>query len=193
MHRSRACFVAPALALSLLVTATGCGDDETATTTTTEAGVGNGAGHGSARDAVAVTAADYRYEGLPDELAPGTALALHNASAAEIHELVLLRLPDDETRSVDELLALPEGELQALFAAPPAVVLVAPPGEDGFAAVGTGAIPDPGRYVAMCFIPTGADPQAYLDALDANPGQPPAVKGGPPHFTAGMYQEVTVR
>ena len=72
-------------------------------------------------------------------------------------------------------------------------MLVAPPGEDGFAAVGDGALGEPGRYLVMCFIPTGADPAAYLDALEANPGQPPSVSGGPPHFTAGMYREVTVR
>ena len=37
------------------------------------------------------------------------------------------------------------------------------------------------RPAVVCFIPTGADPQAYLDALEANPGQPPQVDGGPPH------------
>lgn len=45
----------------------------------------------------------------------------------------------------------------------------------------------------MCFIPTGANPAAYLDALEANPGQPPSVPGGAPHFTAGMYSELTVQ
>jgi hypothetical protein len=187
MYRPRACFVAPALALSLLVA--GCGDDDgDASTTTTDVAAQEPDGA-----AVSVDAVDYRYEGLPAELASGAALALHNGSAAEMHELVLLRLPDDETRSVDELLALPEGQLEALFTGPPAAVLVAPPGADGVVALGDGTVGEPGRYLAMCYIPTGADPQAYLDALDANPGQPPVVEGGPPHFTAGMYQEVTVR
>ena len=45
---------------------------------------------------------------------------------------------------------------------------------------------------ALCFIPTGADPQAYLDALGENPGQPPQVDGGPPHHTAGMYTDLIV-
>lgn len=190
MSLSRPCFVAPALALGLLV-ATGCSDD-----TGDEGALGATA---TARettrieDAVAVTALDYRYRGLPDELAAGSALSVHNESGAEVHELVLLRLPDDETRSVPELLALPQTELDGVFTTPPAVVVVAPPGEDGFVALGDGTVTDPGRYVAMCFIPTGVVPQTYLDALDANPGQPPAVDGGPPHFTAGMYQEVAVR
>ena len=104
-----------------------------------------------------------------------------------------MRLAEDEDRTADELVALPERELGALFAGPPAVVLVAPPGEDGFAAVGDGTLGEPGRYLVLCFIPIGGDPDAYLDALEANPGQPPSVPGGPPHFTAGMYGEVTVR
>ena len=33
----------------------------------------------------------------------------------------------------------------------------------------------------------------YLDALDANPEQPPSVAGGPPHFTTGMNAEAEVR
>lgn len=184
MHRHHSRFAAPALALALL-TLTACGDDdassEAATTTTTGA------------DTVAVDAADYRYDELPDEVPAGSTITLHNTSTTELHELVLLRLADDETRSVDDLLALPQDQLEALFTAPPALVLVAPPGEDGFVALGDGTVTEPGRYVALCFIPTGADPQAYLDALEANPGQPPAIDGGPPHFTAGMHQEVTVR
>lgn len=186
MKKLRAATIIVALAGGLA----GCGDDDstdegvaTETTETTEAG----------GDEISVTAVDYRFEGLPDELPLGTTLTLQNESTAELHELVLLRLPDDEDRSVNELLALPEGELEALFTAPPALVLVAPPGEDGFVALGDGAVTEAGRYVAVCFIPTGADPQAYLDALEANPDQPPAIEGGPPHLTAGMYQQVTVR
>jgi hypothetical protein len=185
MQRSRTCVIAPALALSLLIV-TACGDDgddeaAVASTTTT-----------TVNDSVAVSAADYRFEDLPEELPSGRTITLHNTSTAELHELVLLRLEDDERRSVDELMALPEEQLDALFGAPPALVLVAPPGEDGFVALGDGTVDEPGRYIAVCFIPTGANPQAFLDALEANPGQPPSVDGGAPHFTSGMYQEVTV-
>ena len=186
MSTTRSSFSALALAFALV--ASGCGEDDasTAVTTTTAA-------DDPSTDAVAVTAVDYEYQDLPGEVAAGSTISLRNDSDGEIHELVALRLGDDETRSVDELLSLPPDELEALFTAPPALVLVAPPGERGFAAVGTGTVTEPGRYLATCFIPTGADPQAYLDALEADPGQPPAVEGGPPHFTAGMYQEVTVR
>lgn len=191
MHRSRTCFVAPALALALV--AIGCGDDDpeddaVTASTTTEATAPTEA----ASDPVAVTAVDYRFEGLPDEVAAGSTVTLRNDSTNEVHELVAMRLPDDETRSVEDLLTLPEAELGALFAAPPALVAVAPPGEDGFVALGDGTLEEPGRYAVLCFIPTGADPQAYLDALEANPGQPPTVDGGPPHFTQGMFHELSV-
>lgn len=185
-HPGRAAAIA-ALAVALAAIA-GCGDDEPTArqadaTTTTE----------PTTDPVEVTAADYRFEDLPAEVAAGTELRLRNSSAEELHELVAMRLADEEDRTAEELAALPEQELGALFGGPPALVLVAPPGEDGFAAVGDGTLSEPGRYLVACFIPTGADPVAYLDALEANPGQPPSVDGGPPHFTAGMYGELTVR
>lgn len=44
----------------------------------------------------------------------------------------------------------------------------------------------------MCFIPTGADPEKYLDAAAASSGEPPVVSGGPPHFVNGMYAELVV-
>lgn len=173
-----------ALTVGLVVVA-GCADDG--------GDDGDDAGAGAADPAVEVTAVDYGFDGLPDELDAGTTLTLRNQSDAELHELVALRLGADEDRPVDELVALPQAELEALFAGEPALVLVAPPGDQGFVALGDGALGDPGRYAVFCFIPTGADPQAYLDALEATPGQPPQVDGGPPHFTAGMYAEVVVR
>lgn len=40
--------------------------------------------------------------------------SLRNDSTAEVHEIVALKLPDGEGRSVDELLQLPESELDVL-------------------------------------------------------------------------------
>jgi len=192
-HRSKRATAGLALSL-LLAGIAACGDDsddgdavaavESSTTTIAD---------NPASAAIEITAVDYRFEDLPAEAEAGAPLALRNRSAGEVHELVAMRLADDEDRAADELVALSQQELGALFAGPPAVVLVAPPGEDGLAAVGDGTLGEPGRYLVMCFIPTGADPAAYFDALEANPGQPPSVPGGPPHFTAGMYGEVTVR
>lgn len=190
MLHLRATIVAPALALSLLAAACGDDDDDAAPTTTATTGEAE-APEAPGDGAVAVEAVDFAFEGLPAQLDAGATLTLHNSSSAELHELVLFRLPDDETRSLDELVALPPEELEAVFAGPPTMVLIAPPGEDGFPVVGDGTVTDAGRYAAMCFIPTGADPQAYLEAAQNSVG-PPDVEGGPPHFTAGMYQEVTV-
>ena len=69
--------------------------------------------------------------------------------------------------------------------------MLAMPGEEGFAVLGDGTLSEPGRYVILCGIPIGADPQAYLDAA-TEAGGPPDVPGGPPHFTAGMFAELIV-
>lgn len=140
---------------------------------------------------VEVVAEDYRFVGLDDSIPAGTTLTLANASTVELHELVALKLADDETRSADELVALGEG-LQALFQGPPAAVLIAPPGGEGFAAVGDGTLSEPGRYLILCSIPTGADPEAYLAAAQESQGGPVDVPGGPPHLVQGMYTEVEV-
>ncbi|MDZ4827279.1 MAG: hypothetical protein SGJ13_12580 [Actinomycetota bacterium] len=63
-------------------------------------------------ETVVVSAIDYGYEDLPDSVAACSTLTLHNTSDAELHERVAFRLADDETRSLKELLALPEAELE---------------------------------------------------------------------------------
>ena len=119
-----------------------------------------------------------------------------NTSDKEAHELVAFRLPDEETRSADELVQLPLAELAAMFSGEPAMVLVAGPGEEGMPVVGDGTLTEPGRYVVACVIPIGADPAAIMapPATDGSsePSGPPEAAGGPPHFTAGMYGEFTV-
>ena len=60
-------------------------------------------------------------------------------------------------------------------------------------AEGDGTLTEPGRYLVLCAIPTGADPGEYLAAAAASEGGPPeGVAGGPPHFVNGMWAEVTV-
>ncbi len=79
---------------------------------------------------------------------------------------------------MDELLALPEDEAEskvefrgAAFAAP---------GEHDV----TFAQLEPGRYVMLCFIPTGTTSMEMLD------GETPP--DGAPHFTQGMVHEFEV-
>lgn len=156
--------------------------DERTTTTTAPA---------SEPQTVAVTAVDYRFEGLPEQVSAGSMLTLRNDSAAELHEIVAVRLPDDEARSVSDLVALPEEELGFLEEGVVAVLLAKPGSDEQVAAVGDGTLTEPGRYVIACFIPTGVDPQTYLDA--AGPDGPPQIEGaGPPHVAHGMFAELTV-
>jgi hypothetical protein len=191
-RRALAAVLTAALALGVAA----CGDDdeaEDAATADTEVDSSTTTVAGEEEPAVVdITAEDYRFVGLDQPVDAGSRLHLANTSAAELHELVAFRLPDDETRSADELIALGEDGLNAIFQGPPATVLVAPPGISGFPVVGDGTLDEPGRYLVLCSIPTGADPEAYLAAAQESQGGPVDVPGGPPHLVNGMYGELEV-
>jgi hypothetical protein len=201
--------IAGVLALSLAA----CGDDDdddaasdttaaAAATTdapaveTTEAGGAPTTPHTSDHGdhpTIAVDGVDYAYENLPAEIEAGTMLTFTNQSTTEFHEMVVIRIPDEETRPVSELALLPQEESDAIFASTmPALVSVAGPGEEGMPVVGDGVISEPGRYAVVCFIPIGADPQVVLDAMQSESSTPPDLGDGPPHITAGMYAELNV-
>jgi hypothetical protein len=188
-----------ALPLVLAIAAAGCGDDDdddAATdadpTPTAPADEADGATDDPTDDAATeVVAVDFGFEDLPDTIAAGTELTLRNDSDVEVHELVAMAIPPGETRSADELMALPEPELFAALPGEPALVLVAPPGGESFPALGDGTL-DAGRYLVFCAIPTGADPEELMQAMQEATDGPPQVAGGPPHFTSGMYAELTV-
>lgn len=135
---------------------------------------------------------DYAFEQLPESVPAGTRLTVVNDSEAELHELIAFPLPGEEERSVDELAALPMEVLEGLFTGPPTTVLLAPPGGEQIDAVGDGTLAEAGRYVLMCFIPTGVDPEEYLNAPETEEGPPDIPGAGPPHFTQGMYAELVV-
>jgi hypothetical protein len=204
VHRSGrparlALVLAPLLAVGIIVS--GCSDDsDDAGRQDTSGNVNSGSansdnlssdGGDNASDAAAtdVVAVDYHFEGLPERIDAGSRLAMHNDSAREVHELVAMAIPEGETRSVDELMALPEGELFAALPGQPALVMLAPPGEDAIPVLGDGTL-DAGRYLVLCAIPTGADPDELMREAQQSQGGPPNVPGGPPHFTAGMYAEL---
>ena len=73
----------------------------------------------------------------------------------------------------------------------PVAVLLAAPGGEQIPAGGDGTLAEPGRYVLLCAIPTGAHVAEYLVAAATSEG-PPQVDGGPPHFMNGMFAEITV-
>jgi uncharacterized cupredoxin-like copper-binding protein len=185
--------VAGTLLAGLLFAA--CGDDDDTDTstdagdTTTTVADDHGSDHG---ETVTVDLVNFAFEKLPETVPAGTKFEVVNKDPNELHEFVAFKLADDETRSADEIAALPMEELMAIFSGEPATVLLAPPGgAPQIAAVGDGSLADPGRYLIMCAIPTGVDPDEYLNAP---PGDgPPQIEGaGPPHFMAGMYAELTV-
>ena len=129
-------------------------------------------------ETVDVSAVEYSFQNLPSSLPAGrTAFAFTN-EGEEIHEMVLFRINDDVTESIEELLALPEEEALAkvVFAG---VTFSAQGGTD------TETIElAPGRYGAVCFIPVGT--------MDMTALQSEEEPSGPPHFTAGMQAEFTV-
>jgi len=139
------------------------------------------------------TASEYEFEGLPTEIpAGGTIFSLENAGD-QVHEIAVMRINDDVTMSLDELLALPEEEATSMVTT--AAFAFAFPGTVSY---GTADL-TPGRYVALCFLPEGATPEAMSLLEEAGVDGPedsiPADLGvelGPPHFTKGMVHEFTV-
>jgi hypothetical protein len=154
---------AAALAVGLL---SGCGDD-TAQAEPAEPGT------------VSISMRDFGYDDLPASVPAGTQITVTNASTTELHEFVVVRLADDDDRTAAEIV---ENDIESvLTSGPPTAVLIAPPGSDEqIPVVGDGTLADPGRYLVLCAIPTGADPDEYLAAAATSEG-PPQVEGGPPH------------
>lgn len=121
---------------------------------------------------VDVSAADYRFDGVPAELASGvTSFELQN-TGAESHEMVLFRRNDGVTESVEELLAMPEDEVMTKVTMVAATG--AEPGESEYAIADL----EPGLHAMLCFIPVGTTADAE--------------GSGPPHFTEGMVTEFEV-
>ena len=118
-------------------------------------------------------------------------LTITNSSEKELHKLSALPISADEDRPVDELLDLPGAELGEILRVRPSTVLTAGPGGPQVDEVGDGTLSAPGRYVMICAVPVGLDPDEYLDALSGT-GRPPMTGGGRPHFTLGMVAELVV-
>lgn len=147
----------------------------------------------AASDPIPVIATDYAYGGIPSQMDAGKRLTLSNYSSEEVHEIAAFKLPGEEDRPAAELTQLPAAQLEQLLGGPPTTVIVALPQEEGQTVEGDGTLRDAGRYLFLCFVPTGADPAAYEEAMARQADEPPNVAGGPPHFTQGMFAEATVR
>lgn len=189
--------VATTITACLLFAACGSDSDDAAATepeVLAPAATDASADTAASAETVEIVAADYAFTNVPASIAPGVKLSLTNSSDVELHEMVVFRIPDTETRSIKELIELPEAEQNAIFGdGPPAIVQLAMPGSDEpIPAVGDGTLIESGRYAMVCFIPEGVDPQEYMDAAATSGDGPPDVTGGPPHVALGMYAEFTV-
>jgi hypothetical protein len=128
---------------------------------------------------VTVTATEYAFAGLPGALAAGPVVVDLDNAGTEFHVLWVVRINDGVTETLDELVALPEDEsatkvtdVGGAFAAP---------GDIGHGIIDL----RPGRYIAICPMPTGSTPE-NMPLVESGEHQ------GAPHFTHGMVQEFTV-
>lgn len=139
-----------------------------------------------------VAASEYQFDGLPSELPAGPVIIGLENVGEQVHEIFIARINDDVTLSVEELLALPEEEAQAMTT--PTAFAFTFPGDTGY---GTADL-TPGRYVALCFLPEGATPEVLMELEELGVTGPDdtlpegAPEVGPPHFTLGMVHEFTV-
>ena len=119
---------------------------------------------------VAATAEDYHFMGVPDTLEAGDYKFEMTNTGKEFHVLVIVKRKDGVTDSFEQLLSDPSGEakVETLLG------VAAPPGR----ARSARSHLEPGEYLVLCPIPIGTagDTQG----------------SGPPHFTAGMQQVLTV-
>jgi hypothetical protein len=131
-------------------------------------------------EAVSVSAVEYSFSGIPDTLPAGLTAFEFSNEGQELHEMVVFRINEGVTQSVEELLQLPEEEAGEL--ASDVAGTFAMPGESNVTFVDL----EPGRYAFVCFVPVGTTPE-NVEALESGEEE-----GGPPHFTQGMFTEVTV-
>jgi hypothetical protein len=138
-------------------------------------------------------ASEYEFEGIPAEIPAGPAIISLENAGEQMHEIAIMRINDDVTLSIEELLALPEEESEGM--ATQAAFAFAMPGTTGY----TTSDLTPGRYVALCFFPEGMTPEVFAQLEEAGVDGPedtiPAgldIELGPPHFTKGMVHEFTV-
>jgi uncharacterized cupredoxin-like copper-binding protein len=125
----------------------------------------------------AVEAADYSFDGIPDEMDAGPVSFELTNGGQEVHEMIVAKINDDVTEPLEELIALPEEEAMSKIVFQGEPVAVAP-GDSDFKVVDL----EPGRYGVVCFIPMG------MTSFEEGPPSPDA----PPHAMQGMYAELTV-
>lgn len=138
--------------------------------------VGDAAAGECADETIEVTAVEYEFQGMPDEISPGVVAVDLANDGKELHEIVVFRKNDDTTESWDELFAMEDESAVEELVTQKGAAFAAP----GSSAAGLISLEEEGDYIAVCFIPVGSTPDAE--------GEPE----GPPHFTQGMKVEFSV-
>jgi hypothetical protein len=120
-----------------------------------------------------VTSTDYKYEGIPRNLASDAIVVTFINLGAEPHEMNVFQIDDSESRPFQELISLPQAERdQALT---PTGSISANPGSTDTQLIKL----LPGRYAIACL-----NPQGSTAAQDGT---------GPPHATLGEAVEFNVQ
>jgi hypothetical protein len=102
-----------------------------------------------------VAASEYAFDGIPEEVAAGPAIITLENIGEEVHEILIARINDDVTLTVEELLALPEDESESMVTFVAHTFSV--PGDTGRTVVDF----TPGRHAALCFFPQGTTPEVF--------------------------------
>ena len=120
-----------------------------------------------------VKAADYAFQGVPNELDRGVTSFEFENGGTEVHEMVLFRRNDGVTETVEQLLAMPEEEVETKT-----TMVAATGGAPGATEYAIAELSE-GTYAMLCFVPEGTTSEdAYTD--------------GQPHFMRGMVFEFSV-
>lgn len=127
--------------------------------------------------AITITASEYKFGGTDALKAGGKFAITFENNGKELHELHIAKLPDGEKRSMEELFKDPNVESTTTtvghsFACPGKTA--APAGAD---------LTAPGRYLVVCFMPTGATPETDPKDFDSL---------GMPHAMNGMAVEIDI-
>ena len=167
-------FINLGLSAGLVVTLAACSGTGSSATTSASA-TASAAASAASGPTIAVTGSDYKFEGLPTEVASGTQLTFKNSATDEEHLLIVVRKNDDATKGLEDLLKNGTEEEQQSMTTQVGELDAAP----GQTASGTIKLDQPGQYLALCPIPVGSMSGPASDAM--------------PHYMKGMYQLFTVK
>ena len=117
---------------------------------------------------------EYSFGGIPEEVPAGPTIVTLENIGEEVHEFIIIRINDDVTMSVEELLALPEEEAYTMITEVGGTFAL--PGGTGYTVLDL----SPGRYVALCFVPQGTT----MEVIEAEMAAEAAADGSLPEGSA---------